>query len=373
MNNWITYPVLQSIISAALTSGKVMNTTFSGLVDNTANAIGKCADQLIYQGVFVDEFPELDGGERPYGSYIEEMGAIPARPYSVSRAGAGSAEYAPVDIVFTKPAYNYVIDEKEFPVSERVNDFQAVSIDQAKYASFLAARSWSIASGVVLYKNELKRDLIGKLAKAADDVMGTSTAWATSTAYAQGAYVLQSSKVYVCIVAHTSGTFATDLADGYWVEEHLAASVAKPVDSTTGEDFIIAAKNAVSDAMHIETEGNSLNGIMLGRIPEDTLTLYILDDEKHNLDVKTIAGAFHEGKLDVNVKVKGVSSLGADCPSDVYAILVDTRGMKLCPHVSYTLQTPWARSGWITISRHEQPIPFISRNTFVKIFKDPGI
>ena len=372
MINWLTYPVLQGIVTAAISATKVMNTTFSATIDNTANAVGKCADQIIIGGVFDDEFPELDGGDRPFGSYIEEMKAIPARSYAVSRAGAGSAEYAPVDIGFTLPAYDYVIDEREFPITQRGNDFQAVSKDPEKYAEFLTFHSWALASGVALYRNELKREMLGILAKAADDVMGTLTAWATSTAYKQGDYVAQSSKVYVCIQDHTSGTFATDLANGYWVEEHLVAEVAKPIDSSTGEAFLLAAKDAVSDAMHIETEGNSLNGVMLGRVPTDTLVLYVLDSVKHNIDIKTIAGAFHEDRLSVNVQVKGVSTLGSNCPSDVYAILVDTRGVKLCPHVSYTMQSPWARSGWITISRHEQPLPFISRNTFVKIFKEPA-
>lgn len=372
MQNWLTYPVLQGIAASTLTAAKVMNTTLSATIDNTANLIGKCADIVLFTGVFDDEFPELDGGSRPYGSYLEETRALPARSYPVTRAGAGSAELAPVDPVFTKPAYDYVLEEREFPISERYNDFQGVVNDEAKFSEFVASRSWSIASGVNLYKNEIKREMIGRLAKAADDVMGTSTAWATSTAYTQGAYVAQGGKIYVCVIAHTSGTFADDLAAGYWIEEHLVSEVAKPVDASTGENFIIAAKNAVSDAMHIETEGNSLNGVMLGRVPTDTLVLYVLDEIKHNIDVKTLAGAFHEDRLNVNVEIKGLSSLGSECPTDVYAILLDTKGVKLCPHVSFTMQSPYARSGWITISRHEQPMPFISRNTFVKIFKIPA-
>jgi parallel beta-helix repeat protein len=43
-----------------------------------------------------------------------------------------------------------------------------------------------------------------------------STAWVTSTAYAVGDYVLSSSQVYRCLIAHTSGTFATDLSNGNW-------------------------------------------------------------------------------------------------------------------------------------------------------------
>ena len=43
------------------------------------------------------------------------------------------------------------------------------------------------------------------------------TAWATTTLYSHGTYVTQSSLVYLCIVNHTSGTFATDLATHKWL------------------------------------------------------------------------------------------------------------------------------------------------------------
>lgn len=40
--------------------------------------------------------------------------------------------------------------------------------------------------------------------------------WSTPTAYAIGDIVEQSSLLYICIVAHTSGVFATDLAAAKW-------------------------------------------------------------------------------------------------------------------------------------------------------------
>jgi len=45
----------------------------------------------------------------------------------------------------------------------------------------------------------------------------TTTAWVTATAYAVGDRVLMNDKNYRCLVAHTSGTFATDLAASKWV------------------------------------------------------------------------------------------------------------------------------------------------------------
>ena len=46
------------------------------------------------------------------------------------------------------------------------------------------------------------------------------TAWVTGTAYtaSPASCVLQSSKMYICLVSHTSGVFATDLAAGKWLQ-----------------------------------------------------------------------------------------------------------------------------------------------------------
>ena len=41
--------------------------------------------------------------------------------------------------------------------------------------------------------------------------------WVTGTAYTVGQYVTNGTSTYICLVAHTSGTFATDLAAADWV------------------------------------------------------------------------------------------------------------------------------------------------------------
>jgi hypothetical protein len=43
-----------------------------------------------------------------------------------------------------------------------------------------------------------------------------TAAWLTTTAYAVGALVKNGGHIYYCVAAHTSGTFATDLAAGLW-------------------------------------------------------------------------------------------------------------------------------------------------------------
>lgn len=47
---------------------------------------------------------------------------------------------------------------------------------------------------------------------------GTLSAWQTSTAYSVGNLVSQGGHNYYCTVAHTSGTFATDLGAGKWYQ-----------------------------------------------------------------------------------------------------------------------------------------------------------
>lgn len=47
------------------------------------------------------------------------------------------------------------------------------------------------------------------------------TAWVTLTDYAVGDFVKESGSIYYCIVAHTSGTFSTDLSNGDWVLQSI--------------------------------------------------------------------------------------------------------------------------------------------------------
>lgn len=55
-----------------------------------------------------------------------------------------------------------------------------------------------------------------QLTSALAVTLGVAEAWATATSYAIGDLVLYQNAVYQCAIAHTSGTFAADLAAGKW-------------------------------------------------------------------------------------------------------------------------------------------------------------
>jgi len=51
--------------------------------------------------------------------------------------------------------------------------------------------------------------------------LGTAPGWLTGTPYIVGDFVLESTFIYYCIEAHTSGVFATDLSAGKWVKQDI--------------------------------------------------------------------------------------------------------------------------------------------------------
>lgn len=77
--------------------------------------------------------------------------------------------------------------------------------------------------------------------------------WSTSTSYDLNDLVQQSGNAYICIVAHTSGTFATDLSSGYW--ELFAAKGA----SGAGSGDLVASNN-LSDVDDTDTALVNLGG-----------------------------------------------------------------------------------------------------------------
>lgn len=72
---------------------------------------------------------------------------------------------------------------------------------------------------------------------AAEDVPDWKGDWLTSTVYDVGDLVKESGNVYICLVDHTSSTFATDLSNTYW-----ELFVPKG-DTGSGSGDVVAANN----------------------------------------------------------------------------------------------------------------------------------
>ncbi len=81
-----------------------------------------------------------------------------------------------------------------------------------------------------------------------------ATAWLTATAYTTSDYVFHTQKLYHCLVAHTSGTFATDLAAVKWLEiSDFTVSASGATTSLAGIAELATDAEAIAKADTVRT------------------------------------------------------------------------------------------------------------------------
>lgn len=96
------------------------------------------------------------------------------------------------------------------------------------------------------------------------------TAWVTATAYKVNAAVFQSSKLYICLVAHTSGVFATDLAALKWEQVIdfttlvTDAQAARDLAQTYASQALASKNSAAAYATDLFSGGSSWYGSTTG-------------------------------------------------------------------------------------------------------------
>lgn len=123
--------------------------------------------------------------------------------------------------VGTTPATPATTDTYQLPASEGVAYYAGVEVETGNGTGVY--EWWPAVNG--LSKNQYATDERGMVCwidsagvlRFGDDGLGVAvTAWVTATSYAIGNQRENGGTVYFCLVAHTSGTFATDLAAGRW-------------------------------------------------------------------------------------------------------------------------------------------------------------
>lgn len=116
-------------------------------------------------------------------------------------------------------AYDYVTFQAgspttPLPANQVAGDFanHKTSIDAlVNFAALIQRSDGNLQNGVV-HPESLSSGVLALLSTGAS----FKGAWLTATAYVVNNIVAQNGFNYICIVAHTSGTFATDLAAGKW-------------------------------------------------------------------------------------------------------------------------------------------------------------
>lgn len=309
-----------SYVNAEKQAGSWVNSTNNlyGLVDK----IGKIVS---LKGEFSDKLPELDGDDLPFGKTVEETMIDLVLPTTYGTNGIanstnatteGAKDLAPAYPTVEDAAYSYSLGRIKTKIT-RPYDYIEAGVNTAEQAANLTSDiMWSLESSVSLTRYNIKKHLLGNAITKA-------------------------------------------------IDAGLEETVSVPVDTTTSEAFIKQVKTDVEEAS-FAGENRSLAGSVIGATPR--LVLYVKKGVMPVVEVDALAGAFHADKLAVPAEIKVVDDFGG-APENVWALLVDPRGIKL--HNSYRAirSKENADGDFVNFVAHEENTGFISKHVFMKVYQ----
>lgn len=363
---------LKSALSSYVDGTKISVDSFSTTRDNIVGLLDKIGKIYTLDTNVYDKLPELDGELLSMGKIVEEWQLDMTLPvdYNVDADGSRAlGNYAPT----ARPvSYSYSLGKKVFPTSVPYNNIERAVHNEGQLVEVLAQITKKLEDSVSAWRYGLKRELIGKAIDKIESAISGATAYvASSTALVAGSYY----KATIDGVVHTAvapfakaasaSTFAQLVAAGDLIEIKIVRVSALPVDESTGEAFIKAVKEEVECAKDI-SEGKSLSGNVLG--VEEGLSLFVKQGVMPTLEVETLAGAFHREDLAFGVEAKVIKDFGSTT-SNAYAVLMDTRAIRLFQDYNGTFNQENGFGARMNIFRHLEFTGHISKNAFIVIFK----
>ena len=302
----------KSYVAAAKQAG-----TWNATTDNLYTAVDKIGKMIMLDGQFIDKLPELDGDELPLGKTIEEYFIDLTLPEAYTDINTeGAKNEVPALPSVEQCAYNYTLGREKIKTTVPYDNVERAALNQNDAANMIAKILERLGHSYEMFKFQSKKQLLGNAADKA-------------------------------------------------VAANLVTTIAVPTDTTTGEAFIKAIKGEVEAASFAHEGG--LNGALIGAAPE--LVLYIKKGVMPSIEVDTMAGAFNEARLAIPARVKVVDDFGTMTNTDVFALLVDPRGIKL--HRGYhAIRTATNADGdFVNYVDHSEHTGFISKNVYIKAFK----
>lgn len=281
--------------------------------DNLLKLQDKIGKQIILDGSFQDKLPELSGDELPLGKTCEEfmIGLTMPSEFDPTGKDNDSPAYPTVEDV----AYCYTLGRKKIKTSVPYDNVERAALTAEGAAEMTGKIMERLQNSESLYEYNLKKQL---LANMVDKAVGN------------------------------------------------AAVVALPNTTENAEKAIIAIKSAVEDASFAH-EGDSLTpGALIGASPE--LVLYVKKGFMPQVEVNAFAGAFNKADLAIPATIKVVDDIPCT-DTKVWGLLIDPRGVKL--HTGYKAMRSHenADGDFCNYVKHLEYTGFISKFTFVRVFK----
>ena len=362
---------LKTAVASYVDASKISALSFSTAYEQITGLVETIGKIYTIESKFVDKLGMLQGEYLSYGKAVEEWknDLIQISNFDATGAGALTPSY----LTFRKPCWSFTLGRKKLKVSIPANQFERAVHNEGQFAEIVAAHTKALSDSQIVYEYQVKRQLLGVMADLALDIdtgdAGVVASFATSTAYAVGDYVKSGSPAVIYVVmeaiANTNTKSATTLAsEGVLVAVKLGEDIAKPVDTSTGEAFIEQLKHDVEVASDI-SESHSFNGATIGAT--DGLILFVKQGIMSNLEVNTMAGAFHLDKVAMPTEVVVLPDFGS-ADSKIYAILMDRRGARDFPTYRATRDNINGAGDFINYFKHVEDTCHFSRNTFIKVY-----
>lgn len=365
----LTKAQLASLIATYLKANKIAVVGFQATKENVLGLLDKIGKEVFIDGVYISELDFMNGENLPLGKTIEEYfeDFIASEDYTKEN-GVKNLEGA--EISARPVTYSYTLGRKTWSVKKYFNDLERAFSTEEGAIRAISAITERLESSYLMWRDDAKRGLLGYFAKRAEDAMTASKTFAVKTAYRVGESVKDEignvAIVFKPITTANTLAWAEAIKAGLLAPIHLVSSVDTPTDAETGENFIIAVKEQVNK-MRFKNHEN-LNGALVKPTPQNNRRLIINASLMATLEVKTLAGAFHDDKLSYPAVVTEVEDFG-EGHDDILAILIDDRGAKLHNSYNATREQSLARDDAMLYVKHTEDTAFISCNTFIHVFK----
>lgn len=392
----LSYNELKAVVASLVTAGLISDNNFHATANNTVGLLDKVGKIVTLDTEYnIDKLNMFDGEYLSFGKTIEEWSADLILPESYDASGSGAL--SPHRSTYRPVFYSYTLGRKKIPQTIDHDDLERAVHFEEQFVSLIAMKYKRISDSMAAYRYQVKREMIAKfyaITSSSDlEITGASTgSWAApndeddtwtsviNAAATSGLYVLSVPAAntavdpsyvgkYIAVkgIAAASTKSLADLVDeGFLIKLELVEEIAKPVDDTTGEAFIKQLKKDVEVASDL-SEGHSLNGNSLGAT--EGLVLIVRQGVMPSIETDTWAGAFNKEMVALPAEVVVVRDFG-DCDDKVYAVLVDRRGMRLHNTYNATRENLNGDGDFLNVFRHTEDTAYISRNCFVKFYKE---
>ena len=313
----LTIETLKTAAAAYVDATKQLQSNFVPTVDDFTKTVCKIGDMKTLYLPHVDKLPELSGDNLPFGETIEEFMVndfLPSDFVYEDGAPKKNAKRA----TFAEAVYSYPMKEQLWELGVPRDQFNRVSLGERSFGDLIASTLSTLDSSANAWNYAAKRQLLGNAALEAAKIAGCKT------------------------------------------------EIAKPIDTATGEAFIKAVKACVE----VASDMNNGNLAQHTAAAAPSLTLYIMQGVMPSIEVDTMAGAFNEAKLAIPATVKTVLDFGTASDSGIYAILVDSRAIKLHDDILTVTSDYEGRMDQDNFYRHQKQTGFISKYGYIHVFKN---